>query len=84
MNTLQTLKVLYGLEAKIDKQTTSPGYGQIHYSLTSNEKISEDMAKEVQMLLGYHPAGYGFYRYTGYFASTGKWVASWQSSRSCD
>lgn len=44
-----------------------------------NKKISKETAMRLQRELGYHPAGYGFYRFT---SSNGK--STWRCSASCD
>lgn len=59
------------------KQGGGAGYGNIIFE--TPYKINVNQATEVQIQLGYHPNGYGFYKFRSSDFGT-----RWECSQSCD
>lgn len=53
--------------------------GSSMHKFTVDQSITEDQACEIQMKMGYHPAGYGFYAFESNVKET-----SWKCGDSCD
>lgn len=57
----------------------------VWFKASSAELITEDHALRAQREAGYHPAGYGFYKFrTGKDPVSGLYVATWHCQASCD
>lgn len=56
----------------------------IWFRATSDREITENDAVDAMLSLGYHPAGYGLYRFNARRKENGEYVATWQCQRSCD
>lgn len=58
----------------------------IYYQYVGDVAITEDDAKELQRIKGYHPAGYGFYSFKVSEPTLpgALFIAKWNSQASCD
>lgn len=53
------------------------------FKAVSDVELTQEEAKEIQIELGFHPQGYGFYSFKCVFAS-GRWVSTWVCAVHCD
>lgn len=86
---LETIKILYDIEAKIIKTEGHGISGRIFFEARSERRITEKHAQMIQKQLGYHPAGYGLFDYHTSRLITKLYdknnhVARWKCSTSCD
>ena len=65
------------MERKLSYQKEYTHPGNIYFKYVGD--ITEDGAMALQTKAGYHPAGYGFYKFTHING-----VARWVSSNNCD
>lgn len=54
------------------------------WELLSTKPVTADYAREYQYQHGYHPAGYGFYRFECRETPWGQYIATWLCSMSCE
>lgn len=79
MSVFKILDLLYGTKAEI----TSKKERHIYYKATSPTKLDDNDICNLQMNLGYHPAGYGLYNICSTL-SNDVYTYTWSSSTSCD
>jgi hypothetical protein len=68
-------------------QVTQQGYsisGRITFEVATDKPLRADDAIQVQILLGYHPAGYDFMNFRSTPQEDGKHLNTWKCSASCD
>lgn len=80
---MDALKVLFGIESAT--YTHNRTNRSIDFVVIGKEKLENSTLQDIQMRLGYHPAGYGYYRPSILFAKKSKtYYHRWQCSNSCD
>ena len=71
------------MESKIVKKNGYSVGSSVFFEAVSDIEITEEQALKEQQKLGYHPAGYGFYRFKCELQEN-KFVATWECQASCD
>jgi len=54
-------------------------YGERDHTFSIDKEITESEAIEMQIQAGYHPAGYGFYKF-----KSENGISTWMCGSSCD
>ena len=86
-------KILFDTECEITSRQGNGIGGRIYFRATSRERITKELAQMLQAEKGYHPGGYGFFKFSAGLVAAKitlepeqatPFYASWSCSTSCD